>query len=386
MKERILLVDDESDILIAYRMQLRDKFDVSTAESGKAGLQQLSENGPFAVVIADMRMPVMDGVTFLTEFAQHSPDTVRIMLTGNADLDTATRAVNEGSVFRFLSKPCPREGLLATVQKGVDQYRLRMIERELLDSTLKGSVRVLTEILSLVNPLAFGRSMRIKQYVRHIISVLKMPRAWRYELAAMLSQIGCVSLPGDLLDHIAAGRKLNEQQQSMFDGHPGIAGNLLSNIPRLEEVSQMISGQLTGTVPDSSVPEGCNTDDIRLGAAMLKAAIDFDQMRTEGLDAGTAVARLRHKSDYNPDMLAALISVGDTDVAMVTRTISMMELATTMVADEDIKSRSGLLLLPSGQEVTYTVLARLRNFALGVGIVEPIRVRIRVESRDQKAG
>ena len=97
MDEKILLVDDETSILDGYRRSLSRQFPMETALGGEQALKLAAENGPYAVVVSDMRMPGMDGVQLLSKIKALSPDTIRVMLTGNADMDTAVNAINEGS-------------------------------------------------------------------------------------------------------------------------------------------------------------------------------------------------------------------------------------------------------------------------------------------------
>ena len=92
---KILLVDDEENILAGLKRQLRGTFNIETAVGGHNGLQVLQEKGPFAVIVSDMRMPEMNGIQFLVKSAKLYPDTVLMMLTGNADLETAMHAVNK---------------------------------------------------------------------------------------------------------------------------------------------------------------------------------------------------------------------------------------------------------------------------------------------------
>src|ERR1022692_2024409 len=107
MSEKILFVDDDPNLLASCERSLRRHFQIETAEGGEAGLAKLASRGPYAVVVADRQMPRMDGIEFLGAVRKRAPDTVRIMLTGNADLEGAIRVVNEGNIFRFLTKPCP---------------------------------------------------------------------------------------------------------------------------------------------------------------------------------------------------------------------------------------------------------------------------------------
>ena len=120
MDEKILFVDDEENVLAAFRRQFKKTFNLETASNSILGLEVLQTEGPFAVVIADFRMPEMDGIQFLSRVKEISPDTVRIMLTGHADLNTAIDAVNSGNIFRFLTKPCPVDILTNAIEIGIN--------------------------------------------------------------------------------------------------------------------------------------------------------------------------------------------------------------------------------------------------------------------------
>ena len=124
MAEKILFVDDEPSVLEGYQRLLRQDFQVETAPGGKEALDKLATAGPYAVLVADMRMPEMDGAQLLAKVTVKFPDVIRIMLTGNLDIQTAVRAVNEGSIFRFLTKPCEKETLLSTLNAALVQHRL----------------------------------------------------------------------------------------------------------------------------------------------------------------------------------------------------------------------------------------------------------------------
>ena len=123
MTERILLVDDEPNVLHALTRQLRKRFDLRTAESGEAALRLLKTEGPFAVIVSDMRMPEMNGVELLATVKTLYPDTVRLMLTGNADQETAIEAVNSGQIFRFLTKPWNDEQIKEEIRGALRHWR-----------------------------------------------------------------------------------------------------------------------------------------------------------------------------------------------------------------------------------------------------------------------
>lgn len=377
MTQKVLFVDDEPNILGAYQRNLRNRFHIETAQGGEHGLAAIASQGPYAVVVSDLRMPGMDGVQFLAKVKEHSPDSVRVMLTGQADMTAAIAAVNEGNIFRFLTKPCPPDILAKTLDASLQQYRLIVAERELLEKTLHGSVKVLTEVLSLVNPFAFSRAFRIRRYVQHMAVQLNLPDVWQFDLAAMLSQIGCITLPPDTLDKIYAGGTLSEDEESIFSSHPSVARNLLVNIPRLELIAQMVERQQKPFGDTTSPADPQHKDVIALGAQMLKVAIDFDQVVAHGVSHKVALAEMRtQRQTYNSILLSALDNFEVGKVEMEAKTIRLLDLNTLMIVDEDIRAKNGLLLVAKGQEITYTVIERLRNFSRKIGVVEPFRVLV----------
>jgi DNA-binding NtrC family response regulator len=122
MENRILFVDDDSNILDGYKRQLRKKFNIETAEGGEKGLEAVNNNGPYAVIVSDLKMPGMDGNQFLAHVKEISPESTRILLTGYADLKSAIEAINTGRIFRLLTKPCDKIDLIQTLENGIDQY------------------------------------------------------------------------------------------------------------------------------------------------------------------------------------------------------------------------------------------------------------------------
>ena len=149
---RILCVDDERAVLDGLSLHLRRRYQVLTAQSGAEGLEILGREAGINVVVSDMRMPVMDGAAFLTRARALVPDVVRVLLTGQADLDSAIAVINEGRIFRFLTKPCPPATMMGALEAAVEQHRLITSERVLLEQTLHGSIKALTDILALANP------------------------------------------------------------------------------------------------------------------------------------------------------------------------------------------------------------------------------------------
>ena len=151
MKDKVLLVDDDDMVLAGLKRQLRNKFSIDTALSGEDALKQVRENGPYAVIVSDFMMPGMNGIEFLSRVKKTNPDTVRMMLTGTADMPTAIRAVNEGSIFQFHPKPCPADTLCQAIQSAIGEYRKVIFDQRQLKN-FKSSLAQASEVQQKMMP------------------------------------------------------------------------------------------------------------------------------------------------------------------------------------------------------------------------------------------
>lgn len=384
MNEKILFVDDDPNILQGYQRSLRKILRIDTALGGEEGLAAIAKTGPYAVIISDMRMPGMDGVQFLSKVKEIAPDSVRMMLTGNADMNTAIDAVNEGNIFRFMTKPCEPEVFVKALQAGIQQYRLIMAERELLEKTLSRSIKALVDILSMVNPLAFSRATRIHKLIKHMVSELNITGSWQYEIAAMLSHIGCVTIPPDTIEKHYAGQTLTDNEREMYTAHPTVGGELLQKIPRMESVALMIEGQMKPFSAYERPGPPSTRSEMDLGAQMLKAAVEFDRLVSQGTPHRKAAEELLKRSkDVDPALVATLQTADFGRSDKVTKLMKIKDLAPGMLIGENIYTDKKLLLVPKGQEITHTLMERLRNFWRNGLIAEQIMVIF--ESYDIKA-
>jgi response regulator RpfG family c-di-GMP phosphodiesterase len=380
MVEKILCVDDEPNILEAYKRALRKDFQLDIAEGGERALELMSSDGPYAVVVSDMRMPGMDGVHFLAAARVLAPETVRVMLTGNADQQTASEAVNEGHIFRFLTKPCTPESLKTSLLAGIQQYHLIRAEKELLEKTLIGSLQMVTDILSMVNPTAFGRASRVRRLVRQLSVIMKAENAWQIEIAAMLSQIGCITVPEETLTKVYEGKSLTADELRMVDNSPQVGHDLIARIPRLEPVADIIAHQerLARTL---SSPEQSSTA-APLGARILNLALDFDKLIEARLSSSQAFAEIRRRGNFYEQLaVAALREVVEASETMYEiREVNINDLAEHTILAEDIKGANGVLLVAKGQEMTSSLRVRLENFLLRGSIHYSVKVFVPIET------
>ncbi len=382
MDEKILFVDDDEKILIAYKRHLRKKFTIDVASGGEEGLKVIKERGPFSVIVSDMRMPGMNGAEFLAAVREKAPKAVRIMLTGQADMDDTIDVVNKGHIFRFLTKPCPPDLMTETLEDALEQYHLVNAERELLEKTLLGSIKVLTDVLSLVNPVAFGCASRIKSYVRYMAKQMRLKRLWRFEIAAMLSQTGCVTMAQETLLKLYAGQPLSDDESKMYSSHPQVGSKMLLNIPRLDSISAMIKKQQVPYCEYTGTDYGSDKErDISIGAQMLRAALDLDHLITGGSSLRRAIIKMKARDIYNPMLLEYLDGMEETSRERVEiRAVGVRELTVGMVINEDVLSMSNRLLVSRGTEVSESVILHLTSIAANTGVKEPFRVLLGLES------
>lgn len=382
MTTKILCVDDDANILAAYARSLRRQYNLDTALGPETGLKRLAENGPYALVISDMNMPGMDGIQFLARARQIAPDTVRMMLTGNADLKTAMDALHQGSVFRFMVKPTPPEVLAQALDAGLAQFRLVSGERELLEKTLSGSIRVLVEILGTIDPEGFERSQGLRRDMRTLAQALGEGDVWHLELTALLSQIGLVTIPASVVRKLRLGAGLIEAERAMLARIPEVGHNLLVNIPRLEPVARAIRYAGKNFDGSGAPADAVRGEDLPLGARLLRVLSDLADLEAGGLTKSGALSVMqRHPDRYDPRVLnaagTAFIPRDGADVPCVRKpsvALAVGDLRVGQTLSEDVHTSDGKLLVSRGSGLTEPLLERLRNFVDLNEVQEPLCV------------
>ena len=363
MTKKVLLVDDEPNVLQGFKRHLRKQYDLKLAVGGQAALDIIESDGPFAVVVSDMQMPEISGVELLSRISEVHAHTVRIMLTGNADQKTAVDAVNEGKIFRFLSKPCPPQTLAGALDAGLEQYRLMTAEAELLNNTLSGSVRMLTQVLSLAMPEAFGLTQEARRLTKAVAEKIGIGPLWQVEMAAMLMRVGCVSLPKDALRAYLSGESIPPSYVDLIADTPKLGHGLVSAIPRLQDVAEFILAQ--NDPPVDATP---------IASRILRAVGDYQRFQTND-SPFSALARLDKPSKYDPAVVNALSEV--ISDSFETREVTVGELRDGMILEANLEDQAGRVLVAVGTEVHEAMIQKLEMLRRsGAGVREPIRVRV----------
>jgi response regulator RpfG family c-di-GMP phosphodiesterase len=357
-RPRILCVDDEPNVLAGLKLLLGREYEVHVADNGQAGLDLLQSLGSIPVVISDMRMPGMSGAEFLEGVAACSALTARVLLTGAADMEAAAEAVNKGDLFRLLIKPCPADQLRATLTAAVELHSLRSAEQDLLERTLIGSIRALTEVLGIADPVAFGRIGQIKQLALAVATRLGLPDRWQVEYAAMMCQIGNISLQESTAKKLYGGQSLTMQERIQVEEARKLGPAIIRHIPRLEHITRVLEELAAPRRPDPQANESAT-------AKILRAVTAFESLertsKTRAIAIQAFVAR-RHEFDVGTanallETLGAVVQDSGDGIE-----IGFTELRPGMVTAAEYRSVTGALLVPNGTEITPSLYAKLMNF------------------------
>jgi CheY-like chemotaxis protein len=349
---KILAVDDEPLLLEGLARNLRSKFLVRTATSGAAALAMLAEDSSYAVIMSDMRMPQMNGAVLLAQARALHPNVVRVLLTGQSELSDAISAVNDGNIFRFLSKPCDRPTLENALAAACEQHRLIEAEKILLEQTLRGSIKALCDTLALANPDVFGSSTRVKRLAAKIATKLHVADLWKIEVAAMVCRLGAITVPAHVFERRARRELLSSDESAMLERIPEITERLLASIPRLEEVR---------AIARQACANGLSDPKSMLESRILRLAFDFDDHEALRGSSPAALDAVRaNAQNYDPQALLALAETLHISGEIVQ--VPWSALREGMVVSADVRTKTGLLLVARGHEVTAGLLGRLENF------------------------
>jgi response regulator RpfG family c-di-GMP phosphodiesterase len=360
----VLCVDDEQNVLDGLRRTLHGRFQLTTTTSPDQALALVADRAEeLDVIVSDLKMPGMNGIALLSEVRRIAPDSVRVLLTGEADLQVAMDAVNRGNVFQFLCKPVSREELVASLDAALVQRRLIVAEHELLEQTLKGSVAALVEMLALASPTAFARTDRIKRTVMALAEHHGIA-GWEIEVAAMLAQLGAVTLSPELLAKLDSGKPLDRDERATVSRLPLTAEKLLRGIPRLEHVCHIIHYQ--GKWYDGrGVPEDdVAGEDIPLASRMIRLATDLDINEAAGMGWEHALSVLhRRRVRYDPVLLEELPAILQRESEGEMQEFDVAQIVPGMIIAEDVRDEHDRLLLSRGREITESLLQVIRNYA-----------------------
>lgn len=364
-KAKVMLVTSDSGFAAQAGEVLEPVVDLACLPDAEKGLAMLAEDNRFAAVLSGLHLPGMNGIKFLSRVRREFPRTMRLMVTADRSFKTAAGAINAAHISKMLPRPCPPQALKAAVQDAVSKYRReRKSEGDPCRDVLFGCVRMLVDIMELTHPDAVERSKRIRRPAQRVCAELKAMSTQLMDMVVLLSNIGCVALPPELLESLEAGQRPSKEEMQIFYTHPSIAAHLLGNVPHMEKIAQIIRHQNT---PVSQDPP--------MGARILKACIDMDQMQLTGAPPDKALDFMAAKPKvYDTEVVKALRHYQEESSQTRCLNLTVAGLEPGMVMGKDMVAGSGAVLLHKGDTLSEASHLRLQTFQDLLKVKEPICV------------
>jgi CheY-like chemotaxis protein len=369
---KIVLVDDTpanlvllEDILETQRHQVR------CFVRGAPALAAIQRDPPDLVVL-DVNMPEMTGYELCGQLKANPQlsDIPVIFISALHETVDIVKGFRCGGAD-YIFKPFQVEEVQARIETHLKLRRALQAERDLLERTLSGAVAAVLELVQATSPALIARSNSIRDIVLTVAEGLDIKDYWPYELAAMLAVVGCIAIPEDLFEKAWGGQTLTPDEVSIFRGHPEVGARLLSSIPRLEDVAEIIRLQHAYAAGPSASPK------VRQGVQLLRLALELDQRIYQNMDLASAINLLRVTGHFDSGMLDALSHYYPMEAPFDLRQVPVPEVCAGMILDEDIVSTStNVLIFKAGIVFTDLWVERLGNFARNHGVQKRIRVRV----------
>ncbi len=366
----IMIVDDNpANLRLLDDMLRQHGYEVRSFPRGRLALMA-AEQEPPELILLDINMPEMNGYEVCRQLKSSARllEVPVIFLSALSGIEDKVEGFRSGGLD-YISKPFQFEEVQARVATHLKLRRAQQAEHDLLERTLGGAIGMLWDLIELSSPSLAWRSGAIRDIVQWIAKRMEIRDAWQYELAGRLCLLGCLTLPEEVFEKGYCGQTLAPDEEQMFRAHPGRAARLLSKVPRLEAVAEMIQGQQEPEV------ETFVMEHSRQGAKILHSAMELDRRIYRGSAPGSALAELRLTRRFDGRILNALERYSPRPAEFEVHRLPMRELRAGMVLERDAFS-GNLLILKRGTILTETWIDRLKNFAKVLGAQELVDVRV----------
>lgn len=393
---KVLYVDDEPALLDAFASLMRkENLKITTLQNAENIDSVLCKEGPFAVVLSDQRMPVYDGVYVLEKAKQQNLDTIRILVTGYSDHSDTIRAINEGEIHSYISKPWDDEEFKRKINNWLIRFNLQKHNKflmkqlddenrelnELLEGTIVQTVRILRDVANHVSPQIASFSERVKVIGTALLkSFPNLPEqeTWEILRALELFNLGIALLPTGIQNMIEKhGLTVLNRVSSAQNCHL-LAAGLLKEIPRFENVARIIELQARSyNGLGEPIDDFSQGEEIPFGARLLHIIIDLVKSSSKSVSGSEVLKQmLSHPQKYDVKIISEILnSTTVKKYEEVEHYIKIKELSPGMVLLEDIRSKEDQLLMKAGFMLTETFIYILREWHKINPIIEPIKVR-----------
>jgi len=367
----VLCVDSDERTLAGLELRLRRSFDVVTATSAALALSKLDLSAPFAVVLSDMHMPQVSGSALLSAIRRVTPETVRILMTGQADLASAMAAVNEGEVFRILFKHVEASELIAACEAAVVRHRELIAERQVTEGILHGTIDLLTMSLAALSPTLSLHASRIHALVTDMAAVVCTRQLWVAELASVLLEVSLANVPTTLVERWRARASLTEDERVRIATAIRSSLAVVRHIPRAEPVTEGLLSLATMTEFDHNHPVSLSGS---VPIRVLHLALVFDALERSGKNADEALQEIRAAAHADDVPLVAALASSPSRLNPGSSRGPLWRIRPGQTVLYDVRRADGVLVLPKGHVVDATTLGMLDLMDEGTRLLEVITV------------
>jgi response regulator RpfG family c-di-GMP phosphodiesterase len=414
----ILCVDDEPNILSSLRRALRNpQYRVLTAPGGHEAIA-IMEAAPADLVISDMRMPGMDGAQLLGQIRRRWPRTMRILLTGYADVDSTIAAINEGQIYRYVNKPWDDGELQVTVAQALErlalerekarlealtqaqneelrsfnaQLELRVEQRtaevtqanDKLKRNYMTSIKVFANLIELRGSQLVGHGRRLAESTRQVAKAMGCngEDTQTVFVAALLHDIGLIGLSDEMLAKPVP--KLSAEELALYRKHPVLGEQSLLALDDMQPVAALIRSHHE-RFDGQGFPDALAGADIPLGARILAVADAYDDLLNGHMGAaGLKTAQVRtlmmhgRGLQFDPEVLDVFLHINQPSAPQPPAPLLMTTeaLQPGMVLAADLISREGVVLLATDHVLTADTIRRIRLYEQREGLRIELRVR-----------
>lgn len=410
-KLKLLLVDDEVEILNALTRLLRKDFDITSFDKPEEAVEAMKQEH-FAIIISDMRMPVLDGAAFLSIAKEISPDTIRILLTGYSDMDSTARAINEGKIYSYVTKPWSNNELKQLLDNASEQYWLKKENRQLTEQLQQANVKLtefnanlelkvkqrsqalaqsnsklklsiekhrsmFQQILDMVSLIIedrtkdkLGHNKRVALHSKVLAEFLGWDRSQVINtyIAALVHNVGKVSLPDELLN--TPEHELGQQQLVDFQQHASAGADIIQQLPQLQHIAEIIKHQFVNQSNNGITP-----NEMPVESKLIRIVADYDRLilgtkTGENLSPEDALAYLFDNTEYVYDLALLeqyqqlLKKLPDLQISELDYCVTTEQLEQGMSIAEDILNKNGGILLAKDAILTDNVISKLRQYEI----------------------
>jgi putative two-component system response regulator len=377
-KASILVVDDTPENLYVLSDMLKNKnYEVRPVLNGALALMA-AKNKPPDIILLDIRMPEMDGyeVCRIMKADKKLKDIPIIFISALSETLDKVKAFAAGGVD-YITKPFQFEEVNARIKTHLELMNSKRELQSLLSDTLTGSIKIMADILTLISPQSFFQSSRHKHFIKETLQVLGISETWTIEIAAMLSTLGCVAVPAHILKKKFSPDLLNEDELKILRLHPQLGAQLISQIPKLGTVAEIIRNQLDPPVASSDIE--LLSSNLILGSQMLKFFNDYDGFVSSSANSLAALKKME-TADYKYPvvLLRALKKILEKDfLTYIKRDVKFSELEEGMILEEDIRLPNGAKLMETQTELSSHFMGILKHFADNYNLKQTVKVSIK---------